>query len=296
VDGAAVAGHREASDSETNVSGVNFDRAAAFYDATRALPDGVAEEVCGALVRHVGAGPHTRFLEIGIGTGRIAVPFLVSGHRYDGIDLSAAMLAVLRAKLDPAARAGFAVADAASLPFQPAVFDVVLMIHVLHLVDDHRRALGEARAVLRRGGRLVVSANDFADRNRRDQVAGRAATGARAVVNRWNAILTDLGIDRGRRPRGQWLADETVASCLQDFGASVGRVVLARYRSRPQTAREAAAAHRDRIFSSDWDIPEHIHAEASRRLEEWLRTEHPEPDVAVSEDATFTVLVGTLPP
>lgn len=34
---------------------------AAFYDATRALPYGVAEEVRGALVRHLRADRDTRF-------------------------------------------------------------------------------------------------------------------------------------------------------------------------------------------------------------------------------------------
>ena len=56
--------------------GVNFDRAASFYDATRALPDGVAEEVGDAILRRVAAGSDTRFLEVGIGTGRVALPLI----------------------------------------------------------------------------------------------------------------------------------------------------------------------------------------------------------------------------
>ena len=73
--------------------GVNFDRAAAFYDATRALPDGVAEQVRDAVLDRVGARPGTRFLEVGVGTGRIALPFVRAGHAYCGVDLSVAMLA-----------------------------------------------------------------------------------------------------------------------------------------------------------------------------------------------------------
>ncbi len=42
---------------EDGMPGVNFDRAAAFYDATRALPDGVAEQVRDAILNRVGARP-----------------------------------------------------------------------------------------------------------------------------------------------------------------------------------------------------------------------------------------------
>jgi ubiquinone/menaquinone biosynthesis C-methylase UbiE len=48
--------------------GVKFDRAVAFYDASRALPDGVAEQVRDAILDRVGTRPGTRFLEIGVGT------------------------------------------------------------------------------------------------------------------------------------------------------------------------------------------------------------------------------------
>jgi len=278
--------------------GINFDRAASFYDATRALPDGVAGVVADAIVRCVGAGPDTRFLEVGIGTGRIALPLILAGYVCCGIDVSPAMLGVLRAKIaghpQRRARTGLALADAMSLPLRARTFDVVLMFHLLHLVDDHRRALHEARRVLRPGGRVIASADEFTARNRRDEAAGRTATGGRLVTNRWNTILTGLGVDRRAPPRGRWLVDETLAESLAEIGASVERVVLARYRERPQTPRERAAAHRDRIFSSDWDIPNDVHAEAARQLDRWLDSEHPAPDTPSSEEAEISVFAATL--
>jgi SAM-dependent methyltransferase len=274
--------------------GVNFDRAAAFYDATRALPDGVAERVRDAIVDRVGARAGTTFLEVGVGTGRIALPFVCAGHRYCGVDLSAAMLGALREKLiaDPK-RPELACADAMALPFRPGVFDVVLLIHVIHLVDDHLETLAEVRRVLRPNGRVIVSANEYAAQERRDAEGGRTPTGARLVTRRWNAILTELGVDRGRRSRGQWLSDEALTADLERLGASVERVVLARYEDRPRTARQVAAAHRDRIFSSDWANPDDVHAEASRRLDRWLETEHPAPDDAFVDQSAVVVLIGT---
>jgi SAM-dependent methyltransferase len=276
--------------------GVSFDRAAAFYDATRALPDGVAEEVRDALLARVGARPGTRFLEVGVGTGRIALPFIRARDAYVGVDLSPAMLAALRDKLAAgAALPALACADAMALSFRPSAFDVVLLFHVIHLVDDHLQTLAEVRRVLRPAGRLIVSANEYAAQERRDAESGRAQTGAHRVTHRWNAILTELGVDRGRRSRGLWISDEALTADLEQLGASVERVVLVRYRNHPRTARQIAAAHRDRVFSSDWATPDGVHAEASRRLEQWLDAEHGAPDAPFADDGAIAVLIGTFP-
>ena len=276
--------------------GVSFDRAAAFYDATRALPDGVAEEVRNVVLARVGAEPGSRFLEVGIGTGRIALPFIRAGDAYIGVDLSPAMLGALRDKLTAdTAPPALACADAMALPFLPSVFDVVLLFHVIHLVDDHLETLAEVRRVLRPTGRVIVSVNEHAAQERRDAESGRAPGGAHRVTSRWNAILTELGVDRGRRARGQWIPDEALTADLERLGASVERAVLVRYRSRPRTARQVAAAHRDRIFSSDWTIPDDVHAEASRRLEGWLEAEHGAPDAPFADEGAVAVLIATFP-
>ena len=180
-----------------------------------------------------------------------------------------------------------------ALPFRPGVFDVVLLIHVIHLVDDHLETLAEVRRVLRPNGRVIISANEYTEQERRDAEGGRMPTGARLVTSRWNAILTELGLDRRRRPQGQWISDEVLTADLERLGASVERVVLARYQDRARTAREVAAAHRDRIFSSDWPIPDDIHAEASRRLDRWLETEHRAPDELFVDQSAVVVLIGT---
>ena len=217
--------------------GVNFDRAAAFYDATRALPDGVAEQVRDAVLDRVGVRPGTRFLEVGVGTGRIALPVRPRGARLlrrrslGGHARRASREADRRP--GAAAQPGLACADAMALPFRPAVFDVVLLIHVIHLVDDHLETLAEVRRVLRPNGRVIISANEYAAQERRDAEGGRMPTGARLVTGQWNAILAELGVDRRRRSRGQWLSDEALTADLERLGASVERVVLARYQDRP---------------------------------------------------------------
>ena len=88
-----------------------------------------------------------------------------------------------------------------ALPFRAGVFDVVLLIHVIHLVDHHLQPLAEVRRVLRPNGRVIISANEYAEQERRDAESGRMPTGAPLVTSRWNAILTELGMDRRRARR-----------------------------------------------------------------------------------------------
>jgi SAM-dependent methyltransferase len=66
---------------------------AARYDDT--TDDTAVEQLVDFLVERAGEGP---VLELGIGTGRIALPLAGRGVRVHGIDLSEAMVARLRAK------------------------------------------------------------------------------------------------------------------------------------------------------------------------------------------------------
>jgi len=141
--------------------GISFDRAAAYYDATRGYGEGSAERIRDAIVAYTGIGQGARVLELGVGTGRIMLPFIRAGYDVTGVDLSQTMMDRLLAQIagDPG-RAGYRVelhqADITALPFGDAAFDLVVAVHVLHLVDDWRAALREARRVLRPGGELRV--------------------------------------------------------------------------------------------------------------------------------------------
>ena len=76
---------------------------------------------------------------------------------------------VVPAMLDAARHADSAhryeLADAASLPFDAASFDLVMAYNVLMDLDDMQRALNEARRVLKPGGTLFISiVHPFRDR------------------------------------------------------------------------------------------------------------------------------------
>ncbi|MFD0314028.1 class I SAM-dependent methyltransferase [Streptomyces flavalbus] len=94
-------------------------------------------------------------LDLGCGTGSLALLAAERGHRVTGVDLSPAMVARARAKL--AGRdAAFLVGDAAAPPVGEQRYDVVLVRHVLWTLPDPGRALRHWRGLLRPGGRLVL--------------------------------------------------------------------------------------------------------------------------------------------
>jgi ubiquinone/menaquinone biosynthesis C-methylase UbiE len=106
-------------------------------------------------------GTSGRVLEVGVGTGLLALPLAERGIRVDGVDLSAPMLDRAVSKSGGCASVGFTMADATCLPFRDDSFDGAFIRHVLHLVPDWRQVLSEAVRVIRPGGTLVVSITDY---------------------------------------------------------------------------------------------------------------------------------------
>ncbi len=138
-----------------------FSRHAEEWDRIRSLhvPE---REVETAILAAAGPGPFRSMLDIGTGTGRMLELFADRYDRALGIDLSPAMLAVARSKLERAGitNARVRIGDGTNLPVVRESFDLVVVHQVLHFLEDPQRALAEAADVLAPGGRLLVI--DFA--------------------------------------------------------------------------------------------------------------------------------------
>ncbi|MFE9249208.1 methyltransferase domain-containing protein [Streptomyces sp. NPDC007088] len=99
-------------------------------------------------------------LDLGCGTGSLALLAAEAGHRVTAVDSSPRMTGRARAKLagtghaDAAARV--LTGDARHPPFAPRSFDVVLVRHLLWVLPDPAAALRRWCALLRPGGRLVL--------------------------------------------------------------------------------------------------------------------------------------------
>jgi len=134
---------------------VAFDRAAAYYDETRGLSaEGVrrqTELLAGELA------DRGLVLEVGVGTGQVALPLLDAGIEVVGLDLAMPMLARLAQKAGGRSFLPLVQADATRMPFRDGSFGAAYLRWVLHLIPSWRSAVAEAVRVLRPGGAILVS-------------------------------------------------------------------------------------------------------------------------------------------
>jgi len=122
----------------------------------------------------------TSILEIGCGTGAFAARLLTEHPTamLVAIDQSARMVELTRERVVDAR-----VADAMTLPFDDASFDVITAMWMLYHVPDLYAALAQVRRVLRPGGLFVAVTNG--DRHMADLLrdAGRNQLTAEVCPN-----------------------------------------------------------------------------------------------------------------
>ena len=98
-----------------------------------------------------------RVLEIGVGMGSDFLRWVRAGADATGVDLTERAVAITGKRLEEnGLAASVQVADAESLPFEDAQFDIVYSWGVLHHTPNPRRALQEAQRVLAPNGQLKV--------------------------------------------------------------------------------------------------------------------------------------------
>jgi SAM-dependent methyltransferase len=255
---------------------IAFDRAAGYYDESRGLPPEVEEQAAARVEAAVGRpGP---LLEVGVGTGRVALPLHRRGRQVVGIDLSRPMLDRYRAK---AAAAGLSPppllqGDATRLPFRDARFVAVLEVHVLHLVPDWELALAEARRVVVAGGVVLVGRGG----------SHRGSEGPRAeTLRRFDELARSLG--GGPRVVGAGDNERKVAA-LVALGGTAETLEPVRWEQQ-ETYAQALAAIEDRLYSHTWRLPDDIFHTAAARLRAEVEAAHPDLDRPETAQHRFTL-------
>jgi ubiquinone/menaquinone biosynthesis C-methylase UbiE len=147
-------------------------------------------------------------VDIGSGTGLLSLAFAERTARVWAVDSSPAMNRYLRTKaassdLD---NVRTVLASAVSLPLVDGVADLVVSNYCLHELrrDDKRRALDEARRVLKPGGRLLIgdmmfSLNPLAARDRRVVSVALRKLARRGLPGIWRLMK-----NAGRLASGRW--------------------------------------------------------------------------------------------
>lgn len=254
---------------------VTFDHAATFYDQTRGFPPGVDLDAAALMARVAGLTRTSVVIEIGVGTGRIALPLAPHCGVYIGIDLSAAMLDVLRSKQPryPGGDIRVACGDVMRLPVATASADVAVLAHILHLIPDPHGAVDELARVLRPDGAAIA----VWDR--------RQEAGLRALTDAWDNVTGD-------------------AKRFEDADAGPQTLSAAGWTLRAQdtltyttwtTAHDKADVYRKRIYSSMWRLPDETWRAGVEAVEAALAAHYPDPHAPQRVEHSFYVAVYDRP-
>jgi SAM-dependent methyltransferase len=247
---------------------VNFDRAADFYDETRHVGDQALSDSIDHIAASLsGAGI---VLEIGVGTGVLAVPLAERGLDVVGVDVSPAMLTKLRDK-SKNGRPHVTLADARRLPFADGTFGGAYLRHVLHLVPGWPTAVSELCRVVRPGGVVL-----FGDVPRTER-----------WLEFWDAIEPIVGT--GADPVGLDMdrdGHQALDDAFRAAGADVEDVTPFTYPGHDSWAEVIDEMQR-RTPSWTWRVPDDRIDEAVRVGREWVLERFGTLDVPTAE--TFEI-------
>jgi len=240
---------------------LSFDQVAGDYDQTRVIPAAQMDTIVRLLGRETHLDRGALFLDAGVGTGRFAAPLSrLYPAQIVGADVSFPMMDQIGAKSLPGELA-LAQADLQRLPFRSGVFQGVLMVHILHLMERWPLVLAEARRVLvPKSGILFLGI----------EIGGRS-------------VLVDFYFERARARRvlTASLGTAGLSPALaflrrreRDGGAGASVLHLETptlsWKRTVPTAETLDALAR-RTYSQMWSMPETDHAEIMAETEKYAR-------------------------
>lgn len=110
-----------------------------------------------SLFKRVLGDERLEILDVGTGTGIIALLLAELGHRVTGVDIAEQMVYQAREKAKNLnLTADFRVGDAEELPFEDSSFEVIINRHVVWSLPKPEKAMAEWKRVLRPGGKLII--------------------------------------------------------------------------------------------------------------------------------------------
>ena len=154
--------------------------------------------------------------------------------------------------------ARLAQADAARLPFPDRSFDVALMVHVLHVIADWKRALLEVQRVVRPGGLLLHVWNN----RQQDDIASRLTERFRVIVEAGGGSLDRPGAQRREDALAFWA----------EQGWRSEEIEVARWQE-DYTPAGYIQSLRDRVWSGTWQLSDGLLASAVDELTRWAQAE-----------------------
>ncbi|MDM7324493.1 MAG: class I SAM-dependent methyltransferase, partial [Thermus sp.] len=242
----------------------------------RAYPPEVAGRIATAIGNALGVrGEEAVLLELGVGTGLIALPLIARGYGYIALDKDPAMLEVFRQKAAGVMRkVRLLQADARSIPLPDESVHGVIVVRLWHLLPDWPKALAEALRVLRPGGVLLEGWDRI------------EAEEEERILERWIALVEGEGIrvERGLHTKRR----EEVEAALKRLGLKSKTRVVVQWREE-RTLSQVLEALEARLYYFTQTVPEEVQARVMPRLRAWAEGEFGGLDRSFALERSFTL-------
>ncbi|MFQ5884581.1 MAG: class I SAM-dependent methyltransferase [Thermoplasmata archaeon] len=210
---------------------IDFNRVADIYEETRAIPEPFFTKALDAMESYL--DKQERILDIGVGTGRFALPLQKRGFDVVGVDISEKMLSIVVSKGLRSVIFG----DAWCVPFKDKAFHSTLSVHLLHLVPDWLEILQEVIRVTR---------------------VNFATFGAFwAGIDNPNLLYDQIIKRTGHKQEALGVAEKDLPGTIEPYAN-----VFVGSRRDEVPAEERISRLEDRVYSGQWSIPDGVHKKA----------------------------------
>jgi len=230
---------------------VPFDRAVEFYDETRSYDPELARATTELLTAELrGRGT---VLEVGVGTGLIALPLHDAGVPMVGLDISPPMMAKLVEKVGGQAPFPLLGGDATALPLRDGAVDAGLIRWVLHLIEDWRGVIAEMVRAIRPGGVLIVHLGAYG--------------GPWDEIHRRFEEIVGYGVD----PVGiGWHREEELDAEVAGYGGRL-RLLPTLTERRAEPLADMIRGIERNFCSWTWPVPDHARLAAAAEIRPWAQ-------------------------
>jgi ubiquinone/menaquinone biosynthesis C-methylase UbiE len=256
---------------------IAFDNAASYYDETRGYPPGEEKIIAANIARAGQLSASSRVLEVGIGTGRVALPLAQHVRAIFGVDLSRAMMDRLRIKQTDE-RIFLAEGDVTKLPLAGGSFDAVVAAHVFHLIPNWKDGLHEVERVLRPGAPIIILWHEGDSDSRMD-----------LITKAWYAAVPQ---ESENRPGIKWAEYGTFP--LQQAWKPFGERLTHTYKTT-ETPQSYIDKRRRRVWSGMWKLTDEQVEKGIAAMQAVIEAHFTSPDELIETSNTHHVQAYVTP-
>ena len=252
---------------------VDFSANASIYDLRHGTV--LADDAARHIASRGGLEPGARVLDVGAGTGRVAIAFAGLGFETVALDAAPAMLHELGLKA-PKGKVLVVAGEGARLPFAAGRFDGVVLARILYLMSDWEAVLRETCGVLKRGGRLF---NEWGN--------GQAGEAWVQIREKARTLFQSAGVDNPFHPGARTEAE--VDDLLKELGMA-RHAELAMGPGPGTTLRDFVKRVASGEFSYIWNVPRGVQESCLPILHKWCEdTFDLDCRVAIPREVRWTV-------